>query len=91
MITVSRRFSDFVKFRQALTNLFAPLVIPQLPSKQIYGTLQPEFIEGRRRDLQNFLKTVVKHPVLRASAVTTSFLNIEDDEVSISTFQSPLI
>ncbi|KAH8925897.1 hypothetical protein BT69DRAFT_1279347 [Atractiella rhizophila] len=80
IITVERRFNDFVKLHNYLIKSFSTLIIPPLPSKQYTGRFRSDFVEARRRDLRCFIRRVVRHPVLRASEGLKLFLEMEDRE-----------
>jgi sorting nexin-1/2 len=64
---VLRRFSDF---EWLLTKLnenqdYKGLIIPSLPEKKYVGNMNNEFIEKRREDLENFLRVLLTHTILK--------------------------
>mmetsp|Transcript_24314 Transcript_24314/g.43130 ORF Transcript_24314/g.43130 Transcript_24314/m.43130 type:complete len:460 (+) Transcript_24314:73-1452(+) len=56
---VRRRYSDFVWLRKWLGNAFPGLFVPPLPPKSLFGKMKVDFIEDRRRGLQNFMKRLI--------------------------------
>jgi len=58
VVTVARRYSDFVWLRRVLTEEFPALWVPPLPPKKMMGRFDKDFVEGRRLDLQRFLDRI---------------------------------
>lgn len=48
---VERRYSDFLLFRNTLSQKWPGCFIPAIPSKKLIGNKEPAFIEERRRFL----------------------------------------
>lgn len=74
----SRRYSDFEWLHDQLSYLFPGSIIPPLPEKQTVGRFTPEFIEGRRRGIEKFMKRVTNHSVFKTSSCLVSFLEADD-------------
>ena len=51
---------------------------PRLPGKSYYGNKNASFIEGRRRDLNNYLRAIYLNPVARGSSELKRFVCLED-------------
>ncbi|KAI3386933.1 hypothetical protein SNEBB_004280 [Seison nebaliae] len=69
--SVRRRYSDFQWLRNELER-DSKIVVPtlpgkawtkQLPFRSDDGIFEPEFIEKRRKDLENFINKVAGHPL----------------------------
>lgn len=79
--TVSRRYKHFDWLYEQLTRKFSCMVaIPTLPDKQITGRYEDEFIETRRRQLENWINRMSCHPVVLSCDVFQHFLNSKDNE-----------
>jgi hypothetical protein len=65
VINSSRRFSDFEELLTYLNSAYPFAVFPHLPTKGILTTNMVhesnEFLEGRRRSLEYFLKKLLTH------------------------------
>ena len=81
-ITVQRRFSHFVTLHRALTTSLPGLAFPPLPAKQYSGRFGAQFVEARCKALDRYLKSLVRHPVVRYAEIFTFFLSCESDTVS---------
>ncbi|PWN47511.1 hypothetical protein IE53DRAFT_303920, partial [Violaceomyces palustris] len=78
-ISVYRRFTQFSWLSEALSKLYPALVLPPLPEKQYSGRFSTDFIETRRVDLELWIGSVVRHPVLRYSEAVLFFLSCDDE------------
>ncbi|RIA99387.1 hypothetical protein C1645_747570 [Glomus cerebriforme] len=78
-VTVERRFSQFEWLYNRLSAKFGAFVLPPLPEKQYSGRFNEEFIEKRRRALEQFINRLARHPVIRYSDLLTHFLSCEDE------------
>ena len=58
LISVHRRYSDFVWMQDVLKSMHPLNIIPPLPPKQTLGRFDEDFIEDRRRGLEKFLSRV---------------------------------
>ncbi|GFZ43511.1 Sorting nexin-41 [Saitozyma sp. JCM 24511] len=89
--TVRRRYSSFLSLHQALTGLYPVLIIPPIPSKQsltdyaVKGQSKAKedatVIARRKRLLEDFLRRLVRHPILGGEHILHRFL---EDGVSWS-------
>mmetsp|Transcript_29280 Transcript_29280/g.76732 ORF Transcript_29280/g.76732 Transcript_29280/m.76732 type:complete len:531 (+) Transcript_29280:258-1850(+) len=77
-VTVDRRFKHFTWLHEQLCRTYPHFMIPPLPSKQVAGRFDGEFVERRRRGLSRYLAEVARHPVLGSSAVLLHFLTADD-------------
>lgn len=79
-----RRYSSFLSLHQALTGLYPVLIIPPIPSKQslaeyaVKGQSKAKedatTIARRKRLLEDFLRRLVRHPILGGDHVLHRFL-----------------
>ena len=79
-----RRYSAFLQLHQALTGLYPVLIIPPIPSKQsiaeyaVKGQSKAKedatIISRRKRLLEDFLRRLVRHPILGGEHVLHRFL-----------------
>lgn len=81
-VNVMRRYSDFLWVYGQLLGLYPGCIIPPVPDKQavgknslIKGRFQEEFIESRRKSLEYFASSVLKHRILRDSDLVKQFFN----------------
>ncbi|ORX35967.1 hypothetical protein BD324DRAFT_629706 [Kockovaella imperatae] len=89
--TTRRRYSAFLSLHQALTGLYPVLIIPPIPSKQsiadyaVKGQTKAKedatVIARRKRLLEDFLRRLIRHPILGGEHVLHRFL---EDGVSWS-------
>lgn len=75
-MTICRRYSEFVTFRQKLVNAFPKRIreIPELPPKSLIARFRPDFLESRRQGLQYFLLCVLLNPDLGSSECVRDFV-----------------
>lgn len=75
---VYRRFSDFEWLLQKLqeNEYYKGLIIPPLPEKKYFGNLDQNFIEKRKDELENFLKVITGHQILKYDPQLKAFLTI---------------
>jgi hypothetical protein len=61
-MTVSKRYSEFDRFRARLIRSFpaSQAAVPELPPKSVIAKFRPRFLEKRRAGLQYFLKWVLR-------------------------------
>ncbi|XP_055874295.1 sorting nexin-13-like isoform X2 [Biomphalaria glabrata] len=62
---VYRRYSDFHDLHMILTEKFPELVIPSLPSKTIVKNMSESFLEKRRKDLDKYLRYLMKPDLIQ--------------------------
>ncbi|WWC86255.1 uncharacterized protein L201_001128 [Kwoniella dendrophila CBS 6074] len=82
--TTRRRYSAFLSLHQALTGLYPVLIIPPIPSKQsltdyaVKGQTKAKedatVIARRKRLLEDFLRRILRHPILGGEHVVHRFL-----------------
>ncbi|OCF73806.1 sorting nexin-41 [Kwoniella mangroviensis CBS 8886] len=82
--TTRRRYSAFLSLHQALTGLYPVLIIPPIPSKQsltdyaVKGQTKAKedatVIARRKRLLEDFLRRVLRHPILGGEHIVHRFL-----------------
>jgi len=75
VVTVARRYSDFIWLRKILTEQFPALWVPPLPPKKIMGRFEKDFVEGRRLDLQRFLDRIDSIDAFGDSEAFSTFLS----------------
>lgn len=90
-----RRYSSFLSLHQALTGLYPVLIIPPIPSKQsladyaVKGQSKAKedatVIARRKRLLEDFLRRLVRHPILGGEHILHRFL-----EDGVSWVSSPV-
>jgi sorting nexin-1/2 len=84
--TVRRRFSDFLRLHNKMTETHLPKgrIVPPAPEKSVKGMTTVKFskseesnalfLERRQASLQRYLNRIAKHPVLRRDADFMEFL-----------------
>ena len=76
---VTRRYSDFSWLRECLCYCFPTEIIPQLPKKKIGNRrFETDFIEKRKKGLQNFIDKILKNETLKTSEPFICFISIND-------------
>jgi len=85
VVTVARRYSDFVWLRKILTEQYPALWVPPLPPKKIRGRFEKEFVEGRRLDLQRFLIRIDSIDAFGDSEAFQTFLSRPESTFKTST------
>jgi len=76
--SVVRRFSDFSWLYQQLYANYKGILIPPLPEKAIMGRFSGEFINERKRGLEQFLNRIAAHQDLSQSEDVLLFLHGDD-------------
>ncbi|KAI9021495.1 hypothetical protein CLU79DRAFT_703276, partial [Phycomyces nitens] len=71
--SVLRRYSDFCWLSEMLLKRYPLRMLPTLPPKQVRGK-DEVFLERRRKGLERFLSSVVRHPVLAKDELVAVFL-----------------
>jgi hypothetical protein len=71
-----KRFSDFDRLDQKLRKNFPALSLPELPKKKVFGNLNSNFVEKRRKELEYYLYHLITHEntTIRNSADLLAFL-----------------
>lgn len=77
---VNRRYKHFDWLHARLTSKFPCICIPPLPEKVITGRYEDEFVDDRRKWLQQWLDRMCRHPVVSQSSVFQHFLSCADDK-----------
>ncbi|XP_005089469.1 sorting nexin-13 isoform X2 [Aplysia californica] len=75
MWDVYRRYSDFHDLHMILTEKFPELTIPQLPGKTVLKKTNQSFLEKRRKDLDKYLRSLMKPELLQNVAGLEDLLN----------------
>jgi len=87
VVTVARRYSDFVWLRKILTEQFPALWVPPLPPKKIRGRFEKDFVEGRRLDLQRFLDRIDSIDAFGDSEAFNAFLSRPESTFKTTTVE----
>jgi hypothetical protein len=76
---VTRRYSDFSWLRECLCYSFPTEIIPQLPKKKIGNRrFESDFIEKRKKGLQNFIDKILQNESLKTSEPFITFISVND-------------
>lgn len=78
LYSVTRRYRDFRWLYKALVTNNPGCVVPPPPEKQVFGRLNNDFVETRRAALDQMLKKIAKHPILRVDHDLVAFLTHND-------------
>ncbi|ANB13712.1 hypothetical protein AWJ20_4655 [Sugiyamaella lignohabitans] len=73
---VKRRYSEFVKFVEAIEEEMGEQAPVDLPGKKWIGTKNREFLDDRRRALELFLRALAKKDEWRESLAFMDFLEV---------------
>lgn len=79
-----RRYKEFLKLRQALTERWPGFYCPPLPPKKAIGNLDQDFVEERRYFLDKFLKSLMQIPHLKESEEFQAFIRPKAADVERS-------
>lgn len=76
VITIHKRYSEFVSLRQRLWYAFPQQRkgIPELPPKSVVSKFRESFLESRRKGLEYFLLTILLNPVFAQSPIVKDFV-----------------
>ncbi|KAJ3565647.1 hypothetical protein NP233_g7501 [Leucocoprinus birnbaumii] len=74
-LTVHCRFSHFLTLHSTLARRLPALTHPPFPPKQYTNRFSSTFIEARRTDLERYLNTLIRHPIIRYAEILTFFLS----------------
>ncbi|ANB11479.1 Vps5p [Sugiyamaella lignohabitans] len=74
---VTRRYRDFRWVFHALEHNNPGVIIPPPPDKQAVGRFNEDFVEQRRAALENMLKKMAAHPILKNDPDLRLFLESE--------------
>ena len=75
VITVERRFSEFVLLQKEIAKEFPGAIIAPLPKDQVFGRFKPAFIESRMRGLEDCLKKTYGNEEIAKSCCWTPFFS----------------
>lgn len=75
VVTVARRYNDFLWLRTNLTSTYQALWVPPLPPKKAIGRFNEEFVESRRKDLERYLTRLEAIPAFSKSQAFQMFLS----------------
>ncbi|KAJ1610202.1 PX domain-containing protein [Cryptosporidium canis] len=73
-----KRYSDFEWLRSTLVIQFPGVFIPPIPKKKKVGRFEKDFIEFRRRYLEEFLRRIFNRVYLVSSSIVRTWLNRSD-------------
>ncbi|KAL3128694.1 PX domain-containing protein [Cryptosporidium hominis] len=73
-----KRYSDFEWLRSTLVIQFPGVFIPPIPKKKKVGRFEKDFIEFRRRYLEEFLRRIFNRGYLISSNLVRTWLNRSD-------------
>jgi len=79
LLCVPRRYSDFAWLHSQLAAHCPGVILPPLPDKALVGRFGSDFIEGRRKQLEQYLLDVTQHPRLQLSPHLRTFLQVPHD------------
>jgi sorting nexin-1/2 len=80
--SVRRRYSDFTWLYDRLMMEYPGAVVPIIPHKMALNSkFTPEFIEGRRKNLQKFLTAILEHVELHSAPSMTPFMTVPLDRL----------
>lgn len=76
VITIRKRYSDFVKLRDQLQYAFPRRKneIPALPPKSMVSKFRDQFLESRRKGLQYFFLCILLNPLFSGSPIVKKFV-----------------
>eukprot|EP01134_Creolimax_fragrantissima_P006964 CFRG6964T1 len=75
LFAIYRRYSDFYNLHSKLSSHFSNILLPPLPPKRyLLDNFDPQFIDKRRKGLQNYLKFVLNNRILAHSDIVFGFL-----------------
>lgn len=82
---VERRYSDFEYLYEVLIDKYGGCLVPRLPSKSVWTTLNMEtasYMRERKQKLQKFIDKIMNHRKLKESDEFISFLIDPDNSFS---------
>lgn len=77
-----RRYSDFLWLHDRLAEEFIEVIIPPVPEKVLVNTTSSETVDYRRRELEKFLKRVLRHESLNKSQYLRYFLTASESDMA---------
>jgi len=77
-----RRYSDFLWLHDRLGEEFIEIIIPPVPEKVIVNTTSSDLVDYRRRELEKFLKRVLRHQTLNKSQYLKYFLTATEQDMA---------
>lgn len=75
---VNRRFRDLEWLNDILRDRYKGFSIPPLPEKTIFHNSDAKFLEIRRKEIEQYLEMLARHPVLKESLPFKLFLQCSD-------------
>jgi sorting nexin-1/2 len=78
----TRRYSDFLWLHDRLGEEFIEVIIPPVPEKVIVNHTSSDLVDYRRRELQKFLKRVLRHTSLNKSQYLKYFLTASESDMA---------
>lgn len=82
MYSALRRFSDFTWLHDKLsaTEAYKGFIIPSLPQKKYIFNFDPNFIEQRKNELEEYLNILAGHKFVRFDPQLKTFLTVADPQ-----------
>ncbi|KAF5403245.1 Sorting nexin-18 [Paragonimus heterotremus] len=77
---VNRRYKHFDWLHARLLSKYPCVCIPPLPEKAITGRYDDDFVDERRKGLQQWLDRMCRHPVVSQCEVLRHFLSCTDEK-----------
>jgi sorting nexin-1/2 len=77
-----RRYSDFLWLHDRLAEEYIEVIIPPVPEKVLVNTTSSETVDYRRRELEKFLKRVLRHEALNMSQYLRYFLTASESDMA---------
>lgn len=81
-IIAVRRYSDFLWLHDRLGEEFIEIIIPPVPEKTIINHTSSDLVDYRRRELEKFLKRVLRHQTLNKSQYLKYFLTANESDMA---------
>ena len=72
--SVGRRYNEFYVLEQKLTEFHGEFEDAQIPPKKAFGTKNPEFLESKIKDFEQYLQYLLTMPKLKGSELLFTFL-----------------
>jgi len=80
---VHRRYNHFQHLDTILRLSYPLISIPALPEKKLTGRFTPDFLNARRRELERYLRRIIRQPLIRSHEAMLDFLTNDDEEVRL--------
>jgi len=87
---VTRRFNDFLWFRESLAIKYPGVYLPPLPKNHTRGILSDVFLSKRKASLETFLCNIIANDFLRSAPIVDMFLHVDDEEKWKTILETPV-